>query len=411
MLRRTDRLLLAEAFKTVASTPFRSVLSSLGLLISVTAVISVLSLTTTVRFQVAADFDVRKATEIIAQINAIDPDAPHAVDSDAGRLPLSGVAFPTEAVERVRQLSGVEEVGSFSDSYGQQLLVSTSNLPDSAAATAPPVMIAGPGLFEAAEATIRGRPYDAGLAHADIAYLGKAAAETLGMSSAAHSGEPRYIFVSGHPFLVAGIIEESPRLPQLGGAVIVPTQTAIDRFGPPGDGESLLVTVAPGAAGNVARALPTAVFPAQPDALRVTPPTESEANRRSVDSLLVNLGIGVAVLASVIGAASIAITGTIGVSSRTGELGLRRAIGGRPRDLLEQILFECAFIGVLAGVLGTVVGTACVLIVCAVQNWVPVVSPTHLIAVPLAAIGVSVLAGLIPAWRAGRIQPAAALRQ
>lgn len=411
MNRRIDRLLLGEAWKTVMSTPVRSLLGSVGLLISVTAVISVLSLVSTVRFQVADDFDVRKATEVIAHVSPVDTDAPQPVGAaDEGILPVQGTTFPAQSAERVRALSGVRHAGVFSDSYGQSLLVSTSILPDSAAPTAPPVMVAGPGLFEAAEVNVHGTEFRTELGSADIAYLGASAAQTLGISEETLSNESRSIFVSGKPLLIAGVVHGSGRLPQLGGAVIVPAETALKHFGPPQDGASMLVTVAPGAAANVAEAMPTAVFPTTPDALRVTPPSETEANRRSVDSLLVNLGIGVAALASVIGAASIAITGTIGVSARTGELGLRRAIGGRPRDLLKQILFESALLGVAAGLIGTILGTAIVLLVSLVQGWVPVVSPLHIIVVPMAAIVVSALAGFIPAWRAGRIQPAAALR-
>ncbi len=102
------------------------------------------------------------------------------------------------------------------------------------------------------------------------------------------------------------------------------------------------------------------------------------------------------------------------VHERRQEIGVRLAIGARPRDVLLQFFVETLAITLLGGVLGVALGVA--------GCWalgrlevpdlvpVPVLQPGVVVVAALVMTGVGVVAGLLPAWRAARIDPAVTLR-
>jgi ABC-type antimicrobial peptide transport system permease subunit len=99
------------------------------------------------------------------------------------------------------------------------------------------------------------------------------------------------------------------------------------------------------------------------------------------------------------------------VVERTGELGLRRAIGARSIHILAQTTVEAMLLGLAGGAVGFAIGTGGVLAVTVAKQWQPVLD---LRLVPLALVGgaaVGVLGGLAAAVRASRIQPSDALRR
>lgn len=98
------------------------------------------------------------------------------------------------------------------------------------------------------------------------------------------------------------------------------------------------------------------------------------------------------------------------VSERVGEIGLRRAVGARPRDIRLQFLMETAVTALGGGLLGTVVGSGLAMFVAARMNFGVSVSPAAVaLGLTLAAV-TGLLAGVVPARRAALLEPAAALR-
>lgn len=100
----------------------------------------------------------------------------------------------------------------------------------------------------------------------------------------------------------------------------------------------------------------------------------------------------------------------ISVTERTREIGLRKALGARRRDILWQFLVEAATLTVLGGAVGMLLGGA---VVAALSAWTPVPASVPLWAV-VAALAVSALTGvgfgLYPAARGARLDPVDALR-
>jgi macrolide transport system ATP-binding/permease protein len=111
-----------------------------------------------------------------------------------------------------------------------------------------------------------------------------------------------------------------------------------------------------------------------------------------------------------VGAIGIANITLVGVMERTGEIGLRRAIGATRTHIAAQFLFESASMGVVGGVIGAGAGVLIVVAVSAYQVWTPVLDPAAPFLAPLVGGAIGLLSGAYPALRAARLEPVEAFR-
>jgi len=111
-----------------------------------------------------------------------------------------------------------------------------------------------------------------------------------------------------------------------------------------------------------------------------------------------------------VGAIGIANITLIGVMERTGEIGLRRAIGATRGHITAQFLLESGSMGVIGGVIGASLGILIVVVVSAYQVWTPVLDPAAPVLAPLVGGVIGLLSGTYPALRAARLEPVEALR-
>jgi putative ABC transport system permease protein len=101
---------------------------------------------------------------------------------------------------------------------------------------------------------------------------------------------------------------------------------------------------------------------------------------------------------------------TISVTERTREIGVRKALGARRREILWQFLIEAVFLTSLGGVLGIALGSAIGLVVNFFAGF-PVSLPWWSFALGLAFSGtVGIFFGIMPAMKAARLDPIEALR-
>jgi putative ABC transport system permease protein len=114
-------------------------------------------------------------------------------------------------------------------------------------------------------------------------------------------------------------------------------------------------------------------------------------------------------IALVVGAIVIMNIMLVAVTERTKEIGIRKSLGARQRDILRQFLFESATLAAIGGLIGLLIAELIGLIVSTM--FLKTVIPWYAVVI---AIGVSaavgILAGLFPAWKAARLDPIEALR-
>jgi putative ABC transport system permease protein len=101
----------------------------------------------------------------------------------------------------------------------------------------------------------------------------------------------------------------------------------------------------------------------------------------------------------------------VSVTERTREIGLRLAVGARPRDILSQFLIEATTLSTIGGALGIALGAGAAYLVAQLAGWPSLVSTNAI----LMAVGFSALVGIFfgfyPAQRAAKLDPIEALRR
>ena len=98
----------------------------------------------------------------------------------------------------------------------------------------------------------------------------------------------------------------------------------------------------------------------------------------------------------------------VSVTERTREIGVRKAIGARKRDIILQFLIEAGTLTGIGGIMGILVGSALAMLVKMIMpTYIPVWAPVVGFVV---SVGLGVVFGLWPAWKAARLNPIEALR-
>jgi putative ABC transport system permease protein len=98
------------------------------------------------------------------------------------------------------------------------------------------------------------------------------------------------------------------------------------------------------------------------------------------------------------------------VAERTEEVGIRRALGARRRDIALQFLVESSILTSAGGAVGALLGLAGSLLIERFASWPTALSPLMVLLALLMAVGVGIGFGFYPAWRAAHLEPMEALR-
>jgi len=343
----------------------------------------------------------------------------------------AAMPYPAGIQQRLRVLHGVIAAGVFWPlRLGHPVVVSalpqpaTESSPGAArggtadnrrpgAARQAPVIAASPGFLAAAAVKLSsGRLFDAwDQAHrAQVCLAGAVAARALGISDLRHR---RTVYIDDVRCAVIGIISRATGRQSIQRSVMLPSATATAQWGPPdeqaGAMPSVLIRTRPGAARLVARQAPFVISQDRPDQFLVRLPPGPGQLRDQVAGTLTSLFYALGWVSLAIGTLSIASVTWLSVRERSAEFGLRRAVGARRLHILAHVVCESAILGLIGSLAGASLGVAMIILLARARGWVPVVAPLTVLPAPLGGAAAGMLAGVIPAMFAARIQPAETL--
>lgn len=150
--------------------------------------------------------------------------------------------------------------------------------------------------------------------------------------------------------------------------------------------------------------------PSEKDNFGIITPTAVNNLREKIFGTIQLVAIGVTSIALVVGGIVIMNIMLVSVTERTKEIGLRKSLGARRRDILSQFLAESTTLSLVGGGLGVVLAQLLAKLV-ATLTPIPTALPLVAVAVALFVSGsVGLVAGVYPAWRASRLDPIVALR-
>ena len=148
----------------------------------------------------------------------------------------------------------------------------------------------------------------------------------------------------------------------------------------------------------------------QPDDFSVRNLAEVAGAQAEGTKTLTMLLASVAAVSLLVGGIGIMNIMLVSVTERTREIGVRMALGAKPRNILSQFLVEALALSVLGGLLGVALGAGAAGVLAAEFGW-PMLVRTDVALVAMAFSGmVGVVFGLYPAQKASRLDPIQALR-
>ena len=234
-------------------------------------------------------------------------------------------------------------------------------------------------------------------------------------------GDPlgKEIRVDGVPFTVIGVGQSQGKMfgQSMDNWVSVPLTTFLERYGSQG---SLRIFVDAGGGGIVMesvsdelRAIMRArrhLAPDKPDTFSV----ESSATFQNLlGNILDNFGavvVAIAAISLVVGGIVIMNIMLVTVTERTREIGVRKALGAKRKDILLQFLIESALLASIGGVIGVLLGIGIAKVVTLAIGFPSVVALWSIAVGLIVSISVGLFFGIYPAHKASALDPITALR-
>lgn len=400
------------SLRAIRSHPLRSALTTLGVLIGVAAVISLVILGASLQAEVIGEIGGEDATQIYLWNGPEDAEGP----------PGSGAraVFTESDIEELRTIDGVAGVAPYAPisvdslSYGGDTVAGGDTI------------ATGPAYFPE-NSVAQGRAFEQG--EPELVLTPQAAAQFEGETEIGDEVTVTFDDGSEAEMTVVGILDSSE------------ARSPFDGFG---EGSRIYMPTEPysrtttESVGGEQRVYPLAVVSADgPETVedveaqvRTYLETESDADMllpggfvfeiqtneellERVNDLLTTLTgfiTGIALISLLVGSIGIANVMLVSVTERTRQIGIMKTVGAQNRDILQLFLTEAAILGLLGAAAGTIVGFAGGYVATHLLE-LPFVAPLEwaLVAVCV-GVFVGMLAGLYPAWNAARTDPIDALR-
>ena len=275
-------------------------------------------------------------------------------------------------------------------------------------------------LFRVRELDIeRGRAFTApeDRAGVPVVLLGYEAAETL-FGSLDPLG--RYVKVNGIAFRVIGVMKKQGSLfgMSMDNRAFAPARSPMGRLvNPQGIVDRVLVKPLDPEHMEQARSDVEAVMrvrhrlrPTEDNDFAIETAAESMSFWQNIRKILLIAFPGLVSIALVVGGIVIMNIMLVSVTERTREIGIRKALGARQRDIHVQVLVESATLSLLGAVIGIAIGVALAQLVQALSPLPAAIAPVWMAVSVAMGMGVGVIAGIYPAAKAAKLDPVVALR-
>ena len=369
----------------------RAGLSALGIAIGVAAIVAVLGLSASSQAGLLRQID-RLGTNLLTVSNG------QGLTGKTAQLPLTAPAM----IARIYPVKTVAETARVNGAVYRSPLIASG---DTNALT---VQAASLNLLRTLGVKLtQGEFLNAATATEPVAVLGAAAAQRLGIDRL-YLGER--IWLAGQWFYLAGILGAAELTPEIESSVLVGFTAAEKYLASNGHANAVYVRAQDEQVAAVQSVLAETANPQAPNEVDVSQPSAALVARAEAKSALNGLFLGLGAVALLVGAVGVANIMVISVLERRSEIGLRRALGATKGQIRTQFLSEAILLALGGGAVGVGIGALATAIYASTKGW-EVVVPTSAWAGGFgAAIVIGALAGLLPAIRAARLSPAAALR-
>ncbi len=142
----------------------------------------------------------------------------------------------------------------------------------------------------------------------------------------------------------------------------------------------------------------------------MTIPAALLAQQEHIQQIFTYVMVAIAAISLLVGGIGIMNIVLATVMERTREIGVRRSIGARRRDILRQFLIESVVISLSGGVLGILFGFVLSWLIAEVAEWKTIVTTVSVAVAFGVSAAVGVIFGIYPAMKASQINPIEALR-
>ncbi|WP_315432670.1 ATP-binding cassette domain-containing protein [uncultured Rothia sp.] len=405
---------LKEAWDATVHRVRRNIFTMLGVVLGIASLVLTVGLTATISGQLADSFDIFRAKHLTVSSTRTEP---------MSRAELLSLAA-SENYRRVSQLNGVTGTALVDQLYeSADVQRGPDNFGERGANVTAAVLAATPSIFSVqGHELVWGRTFDEG--HVERNDKVVVLSESVMRQLALPYSPGVTVYIRDEPYTVIGVVRENPSLTLSYGSVYLPLGAkpgadAEEAQPAAGGGAAaaqagkrstqIVVSTVAGAANQIAEEAPYALSPERPALYSVSIPPEPKTLREAVDQQQRTMLLAMSVITLVIGAMGIMNTFLVAVMERRREVGLRLAIGMRPSGILLQFSAEALLTGILGAVAGIVLAVNGISIVSLLNRWTPIISADTILLGLGAGALVGVLAGLYPAAKASRIDPAQTL--
>ena len=369
----------------------RAALSALGIAIGVAAIVAVLGLSASSAAGLNTEI-AKLGTNLLMVQN--------------GQNFLGGTAeLPVAAPGMIGRLPGVytvQDTGTVSN-----VNVYRSPLIPAIQTNALQVQAASLGLPAAVGTSLANGSYlNAATAREPVAVLGAAAAQRLGIDRV-WQGER--IWVGSMWFYVTGILKPVLLAPDIDSSILIGYPAAQKYLGFDGHPSSIYLRASDSRVTAVDAVLAAQANPENPEQVDISQPSAALTAQAAAKGAFNTLFLGLGAVALLVGAIGVANIMVISVLERRSEIGLRRALGATKGHIRIQFLSEAVLLALMGGAAGAAAGALATVLYAQAKGWAAVVPAQAWAGGLAAALLIGAAAGLLPALRAARMSPTAAL--